>query len=710
MIKFGSVRGNFFQHFFSLVSSLAFSAMPKSSIKTVSKRGTKRQPKSAWKSSSKKRKINNSQPSSDKSKRKTKSKDEEKQEQSKEDLAHAESDNNNNNNNDPARKYQKIIELARFVPMMLHPQPSFYEIFQMGLEDAGLLEIPLCNLPSRDKERNQLRKFYNFFKNQLGNWFEDILLEAVNEECVSDLVSHAFTDGILQDVRHLKDPILKYIEDTIDLLSFLSSSQILSELSGTRVRRWPDIVNSLACVLLRRPRGRSVFGFLRAFHRAIARHWSISTSVRTMHKSFAPTSWRCVWVDPIAKSLGELVLQVRHSLSSCDNRRCEEGSVVKLDVYDAVMALANNPEYFNKDCLENVEEFYAEIVGWMLPKEEKPHLQNNEDPHCGLSLISKLLALQKQAAEEERAKVEAAPGTDKGEDSSEDGSIEMVASSCCGSPPPPSSDAEAVDLFNDDEVPETEDKTDPPPVCSNALFFFLYLLIIPVENSSALSSHPSSSSKSSRSFSALGSSNVFAYKNASTSKPSSSSLRVAVPEKRAKMSQVEKDPLAKSQRSIIPTKKGKAKITIANPVRFCLLDGLFFADDNTTKKAIRSSNKACQGTFNLQFPPQSLPFYHKFKQTRNLDSSNMRKAAKNFQNNAKKIFNKDASCSATPTGSRSSTPAPEPENAQEVSSTNQPLAVTSKTVVNTLDTTLGILKEVSAAFPPLQAAVGGVIE
>ncbi|KAF5371936.1 hypothetical protein D9757_011493 [Collybiopsis confluens] len=88
----------------------------------------------------------------------------------------------------------------------------------------------------------------------------------------------------------------------------------------------------------------------------------------------------------------------------------------------------------------------------------------------------------------------------------------------------------------------------------------------------------------------------------------------------------------------------------------------------------------------------------------------MRKAAKNFKNNAKKIFNKDGSRSATPTGSQSSTPASEPENAQEVSSTNQPLAVTSRTVVDNLDTTLGILKEVSAAFPPLQAAVGGVIE
>ncbi|KAF5355379.1 hypothetical protein D9757_014593 [Collybiopsis confluens] len=613
MIKFGSVRGNFFQHFFSLVSSLAFSAMPKSSIKTVSKRGTKRQPKSAWKSSSKKRKIDNSQPSSDKSKRKTKSKDEEEQEQSEEDSAHAESDNDNDNDNDPARKYQKIIELARFVPMMLHPQPSFYEIFQMGLENAGLLEIPLCDLPSRDEERNQLRKFYNFFKNQLGNWFEDVLLEAVNEECVSDLISHMntqVTDGISQDVRHLKDLILEYIEDTIDLplvplikpgkkkaetrgFYHLQIARLLvpvtmlqtfdkdpkkfcqnyqereledGQISSTHLPAFfYDDLGDAASLDFRELftgllQGRLIVLTLvhiylgadnaqkfRAYFMALRLGGSDCKKFRVKKtgKAYQKKIMRVTF-----SMIAELVLQVRHSLSSCDDRRCEEGSVVKLDAYDAVMALANNPEYFNEDFLKNVEEFYAEIVGWMLPEEEKPRLQNDEDPHCGLSLISKLLALQKQAAEEERAEAEAAPGTDKGEDSSEDGSIEMVASSRCGSPPPPSSDAEAVDLFNDDEVPETEDETDPPP-----------------KNSSASSSHPSSSSKSSRSFSALGSSNVFAYKNASTSKPSSSSLRVAVPEKRAKLSQVEKDPLAESQRSIIPTKKGKAKITVANPIK-----------------------------------------------------------------------------------------------------------------------------------------------
>ncbi|KAF5347097.1 hypothetical protein D9757_014980 [Collybiopsis confluens] len=93
----------------------------------------------------------------------------------------------------------------------------------------------------------------------------------------------------------------------------------------------------------------------------------------------------------------------------------------------------------------------------------------------------------------------------------------------------------------------------------------------------------------------------------------------------------------------------------------------------------------------------------------NSDSSNMRKAAKIVETKAKKMLKGSRSRSATPIGSRSSTPALEPGNAQEVSSMNQSLTVTSKTVVDTLETTLTVLKEVSAAFPPLQAAVGGSV-
>ncbi|KAF5378049.1 hypothetical protein D9757_011531 [Collybiopsis confluens] len=88
--------------------------------------------------------------------------------------------------------------------------------------------------------------------------------------------------------------------------------------------------------------------------------------------------------------------------------------------------------------------------------------------------------------------------------------------------------------------------------------------------------------------------------------------------------------------------------------------------------------------------------------------SNMRKAAKIVKTKAKKMLKGSRSRGATPPGSRSSTPAPEPGNPQlQVPSTDQALTTTLKTVVDTLETTLSVLKEVSAVFPPLQAAVGG---
>ncbi|KAF5365041.1 hypothetical protein D9757_013092 [Collybiopsis confluens] len=89
----------------------------------------------------------------------------------------------------------------------------------------------------------------------------------------------------------------------------------------------------------------------------------------------------------------------------------------------------------------------------------------------------------------------------------------------------------------------------------------------------------------------------------------------------------------------------------------------------------------------------------------------MRKAAKIVKTKAKKMLKGSRSRGATPPGSRSSTPAPEPGNPQlQVPSTDQSLTITSKTVVDTLETSLNVLKEVSAVFPPLQAAVGGVIQ
>ncbi|KAF5351487.1 hypothetical protein D9757_013235 [Collybiopsis confluens] len=87
----------------------------------------------------------------------------------------------------------------------------------------------------------------------------------------------------------------------------------------------------------------------------------------------------------------------------------------------------------------------------------------------------------------------------------------------------------------------------------------------------------------------------------------------------------------------------------------------------------------------------------------------MRKAYKTGKTKAKNLLQGLRSRSATPDISRPSTPdIPETRNAEQA-----PPAVTSgavNTALDTLETMLGVLKEVSVVFPPLQAVVGGVVE
>ncbi|KAF5346988.1 hypothetical protein D9757_013392 [Collybiopsis confluens] len=152
------------------------------------------------------------------------------------------------------------------------------------------------------------------------------------------------------------------------------------------------------------------------------------------------------------------------------------------------MAMANDPSLYNEAFLKRVDKYYTELVGWMLPEETKPPLQNDEDPHCGLSLMSKVLDLeaeeQKAADEAEaKAKTEAAKEGKKREQQKEedlpsDTNAEIVPSSRSNTPPPPSSDWDArpssrlsielgAEVANDDVVAKSEDETYPVHTSSN---------------------------------------------------------------------------------------------------------------------------------------------------------------------------------------------------------------------------------------------------
>ncbi|KIK62245.1 hypothetical protein GYMLUDRAFT_553956 [Collybiopsis luxurians FD-317 M1] len=76
---------------------------------------------------------------------------------------------------------------------------------------------------------------------------------------------------------------------------------------------------------------------------------------------------------------------------------------------------------------------------------------------------------------------------------------------------------------------------------------------------------------------------------------------------------------------------------------------------------------------------------------------------------AKKLFKKDKNQTHSPAASRPSTPDPESGTVLQMPSINQS-TTGSGAIIDTLETALVVLKEVSAVFTPLQAAVGGVVE
>ncbi|KAF5358848.1 hypothetical protein D9757_013955 [Collybiopsis confluens] len=182
--------------------------------KSTTTSASKRQLKHAKKPSSKRRRIEEPKNAPSKGIRKSKPEYEQEEEENDndEDEEVSGSDESDFDTTTPKfAKYRKIIEFARFVPMLLHPQPSFYEIFQIGLEDAGTLEDNICDR------------------------FETLLVEAINESRLKRLIRKMYiqvSDGISQDVRSLKERILDYVEDTLDKEMYIQDDVAIQPTQG----------------------------------------------------------------------------------------------------------------------------------------------------------------------------------------------------------------------------------------------------------------------------------------------------------------------------------------------------------------------------------------------------------------------------------------------------------------------------------------------
>ncbi|KAF5337566.1 hypothetical protein D9757_015284 [Collybiopsis confluens] len=385
-----------------------------------------------------------------------------------------------------------------------------------------------------------LRVSYNFFKSHLGDRFETLLVEAINESRLKHLIRKMYiqvSDGISQDVRSLKERILDYVEDTLDeemyprikrgakkshtrgfwhpqLARLLVPATMLEKfqadpdlfcqqyrncrLEGSPILSthipsffYADLGNLVSCDF------QMIFSGLLEGQLITLVHLYLGKENATEYQEYyrnlrntgdnkkftvkkAGKAYQRKITSISFPMIAYTMMIIWHSLASCDNRRRKEGSVDKVKAFKACMAMANDPSLYNKAFLKRVNKYYTELVGWMLPEETKPPLQNDEDPHCGLSLMSKVLDLEteeQKAADkaEAKAKAEAAKEGKKREqqkdkDLPSDTNADIVPSSRSNTLPPPSLDWDArpssqlsielgAKVDNNNVVAKSEDET-----------------------------------------------------------------------------------------------------------------------------------------------------------------------------------------------------------------------------------------------------------
>ncbi|KAF5374024.1 hypothetical protein D9757_010067 [Collybiopsis confluens] len=322
--------------------------------------------------------------------------------------------------------FTSFIKLARIMPGLCHPQPAFLQIFQAGLEDASQIEPnQLCELSDDPNEINALLDSYDFMKQHIGeNRFNKLLLKAIKMNLLDRLIckmNGQVSDVISQDVRDLKDTILQYVEDTLgeELVP-----RIPPDVKKANTRGFHHI--QLARLLVPATKldsflvdpGWLVLQTMIRLFLGAANAQKFRENFKDVHQGTgAGTKFKVkrtgkAWKHRITSISFQMIAYtmfiIRHSLSSCDDRRSEEGGVAKTEAFDVLMSLAQDPALYNQAFFNSLEAFYKTHVGWMLPQEKKSALLNEWDPQCGLNIMAHVLKKKaEKVAEEERQKSEA---------------------------------------------------------------------------------------------------------------------------------------------------------------------------------------------------------------------------------------------------------------------------------------------------------------
>ncbi|THU88764.1 hypothetical protein K435DRAFT_803269 [Dendrothele bispora CBS 962.96] len=87
---------------------------------------------------------------------------------------------------------------------------------------------------------------------------------------------------------------------------------------------------------------------------------------------------------------------LRHTLSASNDRRIEEGGVIKQDAFDAIVSLFKDEEFIYDEWVEQVLHDWHVQIDWMLPDSKKPQLVNENDKDSSLNHVARLVKARKE--------------------------------------------------------------------------------------------------------------------------------------------------------------------------------------------------------------------------------------------------------------------------------------------------------------------------
>ncbi|KAK7437220.1 hypothetical protein VKT23_018662 [Stygiomarasmius scandens] len=350
--------------------------------------------------------------------------------------------------------------MARWLATSHSPSISWINVFAAGLERDEIIEKgSLGVVPEDEEERKELLYLYDTLREALPQFDEDIqrVLEDESFNLLISRMNESSSDAVTQDVRKLKDAILPWLPDVLkrDLDPPIEPD---TDKEKTRGFYHPDI-GRLLCTPIKLPiydkdpkkfcrQAREneledgpitgshfpavfygdlgeqasagedfvffdlLYGWLliltwvhiflgrgnaAKFRQKMAGLNDVNgdSSMFKVHSNCK--AYRYGLTSVTYRTIAYASFILRHTLSATDDRRIEEGGVVKLHAFNAVVALFENKQFMNEEWIEQVLSDWQMQVNWMLPNKKQPELMDEDDQNSSLNQIARILEKRRKA-------------------------------------------------------------------------------------------------------------------------------------------------------------------------------------------------------------------------------------------------------------------------------------------------------------------------